>query len=230
MSAGNKKDARMVLGGSPRVHLLPPEVGDRKRGASIRRAVVIGVVGVVVITAAGYSYASWLAIEAGMRNDAALAESATLIAAQGEFSEVRTLSELQQSLTDARQVGAYTEIDWQAFYSRVVPTLPEGLTLASFNVEANSPVQDVDVTPLPGRTPGVATVSMVASTTSLANAEAWVDALAGLPDFAGASITSASKTETGELLVNVELTLSSAALSNRFQPEPEPEPTVEAGS
>jgi len=230
MSGVAQKDTRMVLGGSPRVHLLPPEVGDRKRGASIRRSVVIAVIGVVVISAAAYSYASWLAIEAGMKNDAALAESATLIAAQGEYSEVRTLSDLLQSLGDARQVGALTEIDWQAFYARVVPTLPAGLTLASFNVEANSPVQDVEVTPLPGRTPGVATVSMVASTTNLANAESWVNSLATLPDFAGASITSVSKTETGELLVNVELTLSSVALTNRFQPVPEPAPTVEAGS
>lgn len=230
MSGVAQKDTRMVLGGSPRVHLLPPEVGDRKRGASIRRAVVIAVIGVVVISAAAYSYASWLAIEAGMKNDAALAESATLIAAQGEYSEVRTLSDLLQSLDDARQVGALTEIDWQAFYARVVPTLPAGLTLASFNVEANSPVQDVEVTPLPGRTPGVATVSMVASTTNLANAESWVNSLATLPDFAGASITSVSKTETGELLVNVELTLSSVALTNRFQPVPEPAPTAEAGS
>jgi len=230
MSRSSKKDARMVLGGTPRVHLLPPEVGDRKRGASIRRSVVIGVVGALVISAGAYSYASWIAIEASAKNDAALAESATLIAAQGEYSEVRTLSDLQQALTDARQVGAYTEIDWQAFYARVVPTLPEGLTLASFNVEANSPVQDVEVTPLPGRSPGVATVSMVASTNNLASAEAWVDALGTLPDFGGAAITSVSKTETGELLVNVELTLSSAALSNRFQPEPEPTPTAEAGS
>jgi hypothetical protein len=230
MSRAAKKDSRMVLGGSPRVHLLPPEVGDRKRGASIRRSVAIAVLGAVLISAAGYGYASWLSIEAGMKNDAATAETASLLAAQGEYSEVRTLSELQQSLSDARQVGAYTEIDWQAFYLRVVPTLPAGLTLTSFNVEAGSPVQDADVTALPGRTPGVATVSLVASTMSLASAEAWVDALSTLPDFAGASITSVSKSETGELLVNVELTLSSVALSNRYQPEPEPEPTVEPGS
>ena len=221
MSAAGK-DTRLVLGGSPRVHLLPPEVGDRKRGASIRRAVVMSVVGALVISGAGYAYASWLAIEATAKYDVARDETTALLAEQGKYSDLRNLRTAQQTLTDARQAGAVTEIDWNAFYSRVVPTLPAGLTITSFVIDSGSPTEERLVTGVPGVSPGVAKVTFVANSTSLVAAQFWVGSLKTLPEYGGSSISSITRDDAGRISVTVEMNLTDQALSNRFQPEPEP--------
>jgi hypothetical protein len=221
MSAASK-DTRLVLGGSPRVHLLPPEVGDRKRGASIRRAVVMSVVGALVISGAGYAYASWLAIEATARYDVARGETTALLAEQGKYSDLRNLRTAQQTLTDARQVGALTEIDWDAFYSRIVPTLPAGMTVTSFVIDSGSPTEETVVSAVPGVSSGVAKVTFVANTTSLATAQAWVSSLKALPEYGGSNISSITRDDAGQIAVTVEMILTDEALSKRFQPEPEP--------
>jgi len=222
MSPAATKNARMVLGGSPRAHLLPPEVGDRKRGASIRRAVVMSVIGAVVVCGVGYAFASYLAIDAAGRYDEARAETSALLEEQGKYSDLRTLADLQQTLTDARQVGALTEVNWQAFYGRLTPTLPAGVTLSSFVIDAGSPIEDPAVSAVPGTGVGIAKVTMVANTTNLAAVETWVTTLKALPEYGGSIIRSVARDDAGQLTVSMDLTLTDVALSNRFQPEPEP--------
>jgi hypothetical protein len=218
------KDTRLALGASPRVHLLPPEVGDRKRGAAIRRSVVFAVIGAVAVCALGYGAASFLAIDASAKYDEARAKTAVLLAEQGKYSEVRTLAAFQQTLTDARQVGALTEINWSDFYGRIMPTVPADLAIESFTIDAGSPIEDFAVASLPGDAPRVATATFVANTATLASAQGWVVALKSLPEFAGARATTIARNDDGTIAVTVALHITEAAYSKRFMPLPEPAP------
>lgn len=222
MSKTSKKDIRLTLGASPRVHLLPPEVGDRKRAAAIRRSVAFTVVGAVAICALGYGAASVLALDAAAKYDSARDRTAVLLAEQSKFAEVRNLAVLQQTLTDARQLGSVSEIDWSDFYGRIVPTVPADLSIESFAIDAGSPIEDFSAASIPGDQPRVATVTFVANTSRLASAQEWVAALKNLPEYAGARATTISRDDDGTIALTIALQITDAAYSKRFTPATEP--------
>jgi len=226
MSARSSKDVKLVLGASPRVDLLPPEVADRKRGAAVRRSVVFGVVGAIVLVAGAYAFASWQAIDASIKYDAAQAETAALLAKQNEFATARTATNQLATIADAQRVGAMTEISWDAFYDRVAATLPAGLTINSFSVDSSSPTVAVVPTTVPGRVAQVANATFVASATDPALAQTWVVNMKALPEYGGAFASSITR-EEGVFSVTVSMFITEAAYTNRFAPVATPEAVAE---
>jgi len=227
MSARGTKEVKLAFGASPRVDLLPPEVGDRKRGAAVRRAVIMSVVGALVLCAGGYAFSSWQAIDAGLKYEEARAETSTLLTQQNEFADVRLLSEQLTTVAAAREVGAKTEIDWSAFYQRVVPTLPAGMTIESFDIDSSSPIESLAAPTTPGQAVRATDVTLVARSADLAAAQTWIVALKALPEYGGAFATSISRNDDGIYTVTVRLMLTELAFSNRFAPPPvEPAPAT----
>lgn len=218
MSGRGSKETRLVLGASPRVDLLPPEVADRKRGAAVRRGLILGVLGAVVLSAGGYAAASVQAIDASAKYDDARLETTELLAAQSEYANVSALSQQIGTVSDARQAGAMTEIDWQAFYQRVVPTLPAGMTIDTFAITSGSPILALAAPVLPGERVRAADVAFVVSTSSLESAQAWIVALKNLPEYGGATPTTINRDENGVFSVQVRLAVTDAAYSHRFAP------------
>ena len=53
-----------VIGGDPRVDLLPPEITAEQKGRRLRRGLAVAVVAVVLVTGVGIAAATW---EAGRR-------------------------------------------------------------------------------------------------------------------------------------------------------------------
>jgi len=228
MSPRNSKDVHLVLGASPRVNLLPPEVADRKRGASIRRSVVFGVVGAVLISAAGYGLASWQALESGMRLDAAREETTSLLAEQAKFAEVRTLAQQKATIADALIVGASTEIDWKAYYEAIVGTLPAGVTLNGFVIDSSSPVDSLPVRTGPTQGARDAMVSLTITTPKLASVDVWLKALESLPGYVDATASGISSDENGFFTASVMMNISNSAFSNRFAAEGTTQPAETA--
>jgi len=232
MSGRGPKDLRLVLGASPRVDLLPPEVAERKRGAAVKRSVVMGVVGAIVLSAGAYAFASWQAVEASMAYDQAQTETNSLLAQQNEFAAVRTLTTQLATVNDAQQIGAMTEINWNDFYGRVVPTLPADLSIDSFAVESSSPTVDISPSTAPGQGAHVARATFNAITGNLASAQSWVVNLKNLPEYGGALATSITR-EEGFYRVTVFLLITDAAYTDRYQPAPaaaEPAPADPAAT
>jgi len=219
MSARGSKDVKLVLGASPRVDLLPPEVADRKRGAALRRSIVIGVVGAIVLSGGVYAFASWQAIEASLAYNDAQAETAALLAEQNEFASVRTLTDQLTTIADAQRVGAATEIEWNALYNRVLQTVPGDMTIDSFSIESGSPVADMPTSAVPGRVPYAALATFNSVTENLASAQTWVVNMKNLPDY-GLAIASSINSEEGIYKVTVQMLITEAAYSHRFAPEP----------
>lgn len=226
MNARNAKEAKLVYGASPRVDLLPPEVADRKRGAALRRSIILGVVGALVISGGAYAFASWRAIEAAGQYDAARAETATLLLEQNTYAAASSLSDELSTVTDAQQAGALTEIDWNAFYARVASTLPAGMEIQSYSTTSDTPTLDLPGSTGPWPSTRVASADFVVSTPDLAAAQTWVMALKTLPEYGGAMATSINRGEGTGYTVNVTLDLTETVRTGRFQPVPEPEPTA----
>lgn len=224
MSARGTKEARLVLGASPRVDLLPPEVADRKRGAAVRRGMVFGVLAALVVGAGGYALASWQAVDASAKYDDARLTTSTLLAQQSEYANVSTLAQQIVTVADARQAGAITEIEWNAFFLRVVPTLPAGVTIDTFVIKSGSPLLPLAAPTVPGQAVHAADATFVVLSPSLELAQAWMAALKNLPEYGGAMATSINRDEAGVYSVEVVLSVTDAAYTHRY------EPVVEASS
>ncbi|MET4582812.1 hypothetical protein ABIE21_002322 [Conyzicola nivalis] len=218
MSARGTKEARLVLGASPRVDLLPPEVADRKKGAAVRRALVFGVIGALVLSAGAYAIASWQAVEARVKYEDARLTTSTLLAQQSEYAEVRALTQQMVTVADARQAGAITEIDWNEFYLRVVPTLPAGVTIEGLVIKSGSPLAALTPPTAPGQTVRAANVTFTVSSPSLELTQAWIVAMKSLPEYGGAVAKSVSRGDAGGYTVEVHLAVTDAAYTNRFAP------------
>ena len=225
MSARVSKEAKLVLGASPRVDLLPPEVADRKKGAALRRSIVIGVVGALVISAGGYAIASWQSIQAGVNLESARVETASLLSQQAEFNEVRTLSTQRDVITDARQVSALTEIDWSAFYSEILPTLPAGTVIDSFVVESSSPIREFPVSTIPGQGARAAKITFAITSPNLESIAGWLVTLKAFPGYANATATPASKDAGGVYTSTITMNVTDSRFTKRFAPPEAVAPT-----
>ncbi|MCU1543331.1 MAG: hypothetical protein JWM50_1196 [Microbacteriaceae bacterium] len=222
------KDLKLVLGGSPRVRLLPPEVADRKRAAAVRRSVIITVIGALVLCAGAYSFATWRALEAAIRFDDAQLQTSSLLKQQSEYTDARTLSDQLSAIGDAQRVGTLTEIEWKAFYERVVSTLPAGMTLDSFTLQSGTPVASLVEESEVGVTIPAAETSFISLTRDLESAQTWVVALKSLPEFGDALATAITRDDDGVYSVSVAMRLTEAARTERFAQETEETPAPDA--
>lgn len=214
--------AGLVVGGIPRIDLLPPEVRARLRSRTLRRGLGLLVVVVVAATAAGTALA---VLNAGASAGALAAEQARtqdLLAQQVEFVEVTQLANAKAGIEQARLVGSSTEILWPAYVEAINATLPAGSVVGTLTVTASSPITLVAQPALPLQLPRVATVQLTVNAPDLATVSAWISRLPGLPGFADATLTSIEPGEAG-VKANVTINVTDAAFANRFIEVPEGE-------
>jgi len=221
MSARGSKEVRLVYGASPRVDLLPPEVADRKRGAAMRRALVMGVIGALVVSAGGYALASWQTAQAADELSAAQLETTALVAQQGEFAEVKTLTGLRDTITEARQTGALAEIDWSLFYADLKATLPRGALLDQIIIAGNSPIRELVPPTFPTHGPRAAQISVMIVSPDLQTVAALLVNLKSLPGYADATATPAIALGSG-YSTTVLMNVTSDRYTKRFAPPADP--------
>ncbi|GAB2465373.1 hypothetical protein HD599_000132 [Conyzicola lurida] len=221
MSPRSAKEANLVLGASPRVNLLPPEVADRKRDASIRRSVVFGIIGAVLISAAGYGFASWKSIETSDKLAVAQEETTSLLAQQNEFAEVRNLAQQKATIDEALIVGASTEIDWKSYYEKIMASLPAGMVLDSFVADSKAPVEGIAAVTAPTQADRDATISFSMETPNFGDVDVWLKSLKTLPGYVDATASGIALDLNGFYVASVTLNISSGAYSNRYAAEAE---------
>jgi uncharacterized protein YcfL len=214
------KDVALVIGGEPRVDLLPPEVREERRGKAMRRRLGLGVVGVLLLALAGTGGATALA----MRDQALLLEeqnrTASLLAEQSKYIKVRAVQDQVGLVQAAQQVGASTEIDWKAYLDSVQKTLPSSVTIDTVSVDSATPLDIYAQPTSPLQGARVATVSFVAKSAGLPDVPTWLTALSTLPGYADALPGSVNLDEsTGTYTVNITMHVNDAAFSKRFAPE-----------
>lgn len=207
----------LVVGGIPRIDLLPPEVHQRIRARKVRRGLGMLVVAVVVAVGGGTAAAMLNAAASEAALDEAQARTQELLAQQVEFMEVTQLANTKAAIEQALLVGSSTEILWPEYLAAVNATLPPGTAISSLTVTGSSPIALVPQPSLPLQVPRVATVQLSVAAPDLATVSAWISRLPELPGFADATLASIEPAEAG-VRANVTLNITHEAFANRYAP------------
>jgi hypothetical protein len=219
MSASTKDEA-VVIGGEPRVDLLPPEVRKERKAKVMRRRLGLGVVGVVIVMVAATGGATLLAAQDQAELVSEQGRTAELLVEQGKFIEVRKVQEQVGLVEAAQQVGVSTEIDWKKYLESVQATLPASVSIDAVTVDSASPLAIYDQPTAPLQGSRVATVSFTAKSGTLPDVPTWLTALATLPGYADALPGSVNlDAATSTYTVNITMHINDAAFSKRFATE-----------
>lgn len=212
----------LVVGGEPRVDLLPPEIRAERRDRIRRRRLGLGVIGVTVVMLLGVGAATFVATTAQGRLGTEQARTATLLAEQAQYADVRQMQTQVELATAAQQVGASTEIAWRDYLQEVQATLPSGVAVETVDVDSASPLMAYAQATVPLQGARMATVQFTATSLELPDIPTWLRALATLPGFADALPGSVALNDTsGVYTATITMHINDAALAQRFTAEGE---------
>ncbi|SDS15786.1 hypothetical protein [Microterricola viridarii] len=225
MSGQKKGGARadtIEIGGVPRVDLLPPEVRAAAASRVLRRRLGVGLLGVVTVVVLMVTGATAITLGKTIQLIDAQARTDALLAEQTEYVEVRRVQQDLNAVSDARMVGSFTEVQWREYLQAVQASLPAGVAIRTASISAASPLEEFAQATTPLQSPRIATVGLEATSPTLPNVPLWLDGLAGLTGYAGASPDSVTfDDKTGLYTVSIKLQVNGEALSARFVPEAE---------
>ncbi len=211
-------DASLILGGMPRVHLLPREVGEGQKSRALRRRLLAGLVIVVVLAILATVGATFALFTANAQLANEQSRSSLLTLARAKYSDVTTLQSQVDQIKLSQPIAAADEILWAPYLESVRATLPAGTTITAFTAETGSaavaPVASTDTL-----TPShIADVKITADSPQQPISD-WLDNLAKMKGFVAAMPGSVTLVEeTGHYTVEVDLLVNSDALSQRFAP------------
>lgn len=208
----------LVLGGEPRVHLIPPAVLTRKKGKDLRRRLGLGVLVVILLVAAGLGMATLSA--AGSQNSllAAQQETTSILQQQAKYGIVTKVQADDASIQTAQKTATAQEILWQPFYTSFEQTLPSGASITSLQANLDNAL---GTSILPSAVSGapVAGAHIATVTGSVAMTQGqisgWLNSLTSLKGFV--DVTPTSVTGSGSAyVVSITMHINSDALANRF--------------
>lgn len=206
----------LIIGGEPRVDLLPPVVKARQRGKALRRGLGLGVVGVIVLVGAGAGLASWQAAVSQAELADAQQRTTELLAEQTKYVEVRQVQDDVDMSIAARQVGASTEIDWKAYLRELRAVLPSNVTIDTVNVSSSSPLVLFEAPSAPLLAPRIGVIDLKLTSPELPTVPEWLEAMKELPGYADSTPGSITLSGAGGYAVDLTLHINEGAFSNRF--------------
>ena len=206
------------VGAAPRVSLMPPELGERNKALGTQRAlrlVMFGVVVLTVVAVAGAFYYSFstsvLLVQEQQRTD-------ELLLKQQQYADVQYAVSSVELGEAALRVGGSTEIDWQDYLGRVQASLPEGVVLNSFTVDASTATEQYPQSNIPLQGARIATLQFTATSSTLPEIPDWLNRLRDLPGFVDANPGSVSLGDAGTYTASITMHIDAQAYSNRLIP------------
>lgn len=214
---GRSAATTLVVGGVPRVDLLPTEVlVDRRQRAGVRRA-WLGVVVVAVAVGAVTVLASATAVQAESQLAQARQATSSLLVQQQQYRDVRSTETQSELLRAAQAVGGSTEIDWQATLGRVQSSLPAGVAITGVQIDSATPLQAYAQATAPLQGQRVATLTIDASSPTLPSVPAWLDSVKGIPGFVDANANSVTlDSSTNIYTVDMTIHLDEKVYDGRY--------------
>ncbi|QNO37772.1 hypothetical protein H4J02_01645 [Protaetiibacter sp. SSC-01] len=214
-AAGNRKTS-VALGAVPRVSLMPPELGERNRQLGVQRGLRLLMFAAVVLAIGATAGAWYLAFGATLAAQAEQARTADLLLQQQQYAEVQQAIRAVELGEAALRVGGSTEIDWQDYLGRVQASLPEGVLLESFTVDASTVTEQYPQSSIPLQGNRIATLQFSAKSSTLPEIPDWLNRLQGLPGFVDANPGSVSRGVDGSYTASIEMHIDAQAYSNRL--------------
>lgn len=207
----------LVVGGVPRVDLLPTEVLVDRRQRTVTRRAWLGVIVIGAVTVLGVTAATLTSMTSEQQLRVAQAQSTALLQQQGQFSEVRDVESRSDLVEAAQRVGGSTEIDWSDYLQAVQASLPAGVTISGIDVDSASPL-----TSFPQSTGALegarsATLAFEADSPTLPSVPEWLESARELPGFVDANVTAVTLDETsGHYTVNMTVHIDARAFDGRY--------------
>lgn len=211
--------APLVIGGEPRVSLLPVEVTAVRKVRANRRLLGLVVVGLILVVGASTGAAIWQSMQAQAELAAAQQTTTQLLQQQLKFSQVRSVQEEVNRTVAARKVGASTEVDWKAYLQGIRAVLPGNVTIDTVKVDAASPLEAYAQPTVPLQAQRVATLTLTITSPGLPTVPEWLEALKKLPGYADGTPNSITQGDNGGYTVNLTLHINEGAYSHRFDAE-----------
>jgi hypothetical protein len=205
----------LILGGEPRVFLLPPEAALREKARGMRRLSVLLLVLVIVLVGAGYGWAFYKNADAQGALASSQAQTKSLVTQRQKYAKATTVASRVSDVEASKKLGASTEVLWADLINSVRSSLPEGVLIESATMKARAPWEPELEPAGPLRQPRVATVTIVISSPTILDATAIVRSLVNVPGFADATPDSVTEAD-GLYSTSVTLNVNEKALSNRF--------------
>lgn len=216
MSRATRADDQIIVGGEPRVNLLPPEVGLLRKFRALRRNLIISFGVVLLLVGAGIGTASWLATRSESELVAAQLHSTELLLEQGKYVEVRQVQKEMDAAVAARQVGASTEIDWKTYLLAVGGVLPPDVTIESVEVTSATPLAPSEIPTIPLQPERVATLKLSLLSPALPSVPDWLDGMKTLPGYADGTPGLIEQVGGGSYKVELTMHINKSAFTNRF--------------
>ena len=209
-------DDDLILGGEPRINLLPPEVAAQAADRALRKKLILATACVLVLVVIGVGGAAVHAGSSAIRLISAQADTTDLLSEQSKYVSVRQVQAQVDTALAARAVGGWTEVDWKAYLQGLRAVLPTDVTIDSVVVDSTSPLTAYAQPTAPLQEARVATLTVTMVSPGLPAVPRWLDALHTLPGMADAVAGSITAGETGGYTVVVTMHVNSDAFSGRF--------------
>jgi Tfp pilus assembly protein PilN len=211
--------APLIVGGEPRVHLLPVEVIERKKFKELKRRLLLAGAVVIAVVLIGYALATVSLTTVQSQLAAAQATTAQLVAQQSRYSSVTKVNNDITAIQQSQKTATAQEILWAPYLLTIENSLPAGASISTFSATIDSPlgVPAAGSTTVPLQGPRIATVQLTALM-SQSDVPGWLDTLPSLNGFVDATPNSvtASGSAAGPYTVSVTIHINSDAVSNRF--------------
>jgi Tfp pilus assembly protein PilN len=217
--AAGKRPGPLAVG-LPQVNLLPPEVRAARGVKTVKRWLLVALIGVVVLIIGSFVAAIVALAVATADLEQVQAETAALKAEEATYAEVPLVLNALESSKEARELGMSTEVQWKPYFDAITGVLPEGVTITTITLSgAATPTvaPSLPASPLLGQ--AVGQIDFVVETSVVPDTAAWIDALNSIPGFADAWVTSAAiQDEEGGTHYAVEssVQLTELAYAKRF--------------
>ena len=220
MSIDTRSSVNTVVAVSPRANLLPPEVALGIKAKSLRRMLVLLVLLAVVIAGAGVAASTLLAASSAGELASANDRTATLLAKQAEFSEVRQVTGMIAKAEAARSLGMSTEINWKSYIAEIQASLPIGTSIVTFAAEAATPQAAYSESTMPLEGERIGQLTFTGTSGSLPDVQAWLVSLSKVTGFVDGAPGTVSLDDSGMYTVGIVMHFDAGVLTNRFA-EPE---------
>ena len=209
----------LILGGEPRVDLLPPEVLQATKARATRRLLGVAVVAATVLVVGGYGIATLRAVAAQSELTVAQATTVALLDEQAKYSEAALAANLVNASEQTRAVATTNEIVW----AQVFDVITAQMAVAgywSWSASAPSPWEPALVVDGPLREPRVAQVTVTVVTLTPQDGTALFNKLTAIKGFADATIDQVVFGDESVMYQSTfTINLNADALANRFATE-----------
>ena len=211
----------VFVAGEPRVQLLPPSVRLREKNRETRRLLVLLIVLALAVVGGGMTWGYARSFQAAIALSEAQDRTAELLAQQAEYADAARMAGLVAVTEEAQRMLTAGEVDWAAVMADLKSYAPAEAQFTGATLTAPAPWEPDLVPEGPLRAQRVATVELMISSASYANAAAFVAAVRLNPVVADVTIKS-STSEGAGYITTVSLTLNSTVLKSRFDDSDDP--------